>query len=239
MSFEINIISTGSHGNAVVIDNCILIDVGLNYSRLRDTLLSVDKILITHRHGDHLQLPALRKLHQERPWKLASSLHCNLDVAIAIESAPSKRTPLKVERENIFDVTDSFEIQAGGQTYKVDTFPLDHDVTNQGFVFTKEDGQKLIFATDTSTMKHAPKGPYEYIVIEGNYDEDKIIESLMSDDFNESYRASRNLRHLSIQSFEKFVTANSIPGITRVWQLHESGVFGMRSGLAEIIEERV
>ena len=130
-----------------------------------------------------------------------------------------------IETDRLTGFSD-FEIKMGDDTYRVETYPLYHDVENQGFVFTKNGQSTLIHATDTSTMKDAPQIQYDIILVEGNYDESKLIEYLQSEDRNTRYRAARNLRHLSIQAHENFVKSHSHPE-TQSLMLHESYDFGL------------
>lgn len=64
---DYKIISTGSQGNAVLIQNTILIDCGVPFSRLADDYKSLKLVLLTHIHGDHFNPATLRKLARERP----------------------------------------------------------------------------------------------------------------------------------------------------------------------------
>ena len=178
--FKVDIIGTGSTGNAVVIDDKLLIDCGLTFDKLGDKVMGIEHIFITHRHGDHIKVPTLSKIYKDRPWVL------------------------------------------------LETFKLYHDVPNQGFVITNEDGETLLFATDTNSMISAPRRKYDYLVVEGNYDEDKVVEASLSDDDITAMRAQRNLRHLSVQSFENFVRAHSKEDSV-IYQLHESDTFGVSS----------
>lgn len=233
MSYEIEIVGTGSTGNAVLIDGVILIDVGLTFKKLEPTLLKAEHIFITHRHGDHLQVPALSKLFKVRPWILRESLHCNADVAEFIREKNNSRFEFEVPENNIFNEhQDHFEIIAGGRTYQVHTFKLVHDVPNQGFVLINDKNETLIYASDTSTMSYAPAMKYDVIVVEGNYDEDKVVEAVLSDDYMTRFRATRNFRHLSVQQFEDFVRSHSKQD-TIAYQLHESGTFGVSSNFGE------
>lgn len=236
MGFEIDIIGTGSSGNAIYIDNCILIDMGLPYKVIGKYLEEAEKILITHRHGDHLNIPALRKINKLKPWKLQNVLHCNQDVANKIKDSELKSFDFKVKQDKIFDSDkDMFEFDINDNHYQVETFLLDHDVQNQGFIITKNNEINLIYATDTSTMKYAPiDRKFDYIFVEGNYDEDRVAEALDSKDTNVQYRAMRNFRHLSIQSFYDYVNKVMKPE-SHVFQLHESSVFGINS---EIVKKR-
>lgn len=228
MAFKINIINTGSNGNAILIDDAIMIDCGLPFKTLKEyNILDLDVLFITHRHGDHLNMSVLRNIDKLRPWnKLSSMIYTNKDVAEKINT--DKKLQDKVK--NIIAHGDIFEITANNKIYKVEVFKCAHDVENTGFVFTNEENETLIFATDTSTMKYAPNMLYDYIVVEGNYDEVKLKTDQLSDNYEVRRRAFRNLRHLSIQQFEDFVTNYSKPD-SEVWQLHESNEYGAISRL--------
>lgn len=64
---DCKIISTGSQGNAVLIQNTILIDCGVPFSRLTDDYKNLKLVLLTHSHGDHFNPSTLRRLARERP----------------------------------------------------------------------------------------------------------------------------------------------------------------------------
>lgn len=249
MSFNVNIVSTGSVGNCIVIDDYIVIDFGLPYSPkdktkvgCSDALSKAEVIFVTHRHGDHLNPAVVKRLHRERPNRLANQLYVNSDVLEKLytddDLNPNVSTPkaktnsLELPTDHILTENSNFDITipSTGRTYNVQAFKLVHDVENQGFVFTNEEGETLVFATDTNTMEFAPRRLFDYIVVEGNYDEDKVFDDMISDNYESRRRAVRNLRHLSIQQFEDFVMKNSHAN-TIVYQLHESGEYGVRSDL--------
>ena len=48
---EYEIISTGSQGNAVVINNNILIDVGVSFKALKNVYRKLQLVLLTHIHS--------------------------------------------------------------------------------------------------------------------------------------------------------------------------------------------
>ena len=150
-------------------------------------------------------------------------LHVNSDCYEMIErKAPEIAEMIESERLTSHS---SLNLKIDGVEYQIETYPLYHDVENQGFVITK-DGKTLIHATDTSTMKDAPNKQFDVILVEGNYDESKLIEYLKSDDREVRYRAARNLRHLSIQAHENFVKSHSHPETVSL-MLHESYDFGL------------
>ena len=230
--FKIDIIGTGSSGNCVVIDNSIVIDCGLPIKKIGQTVINADALFITHRHSDHLNLSILHHLYRKAPWKLTQSLYTNADVEKKIIADRSPRFEPTLNQQHIYDQHSNIQITAGGRQYAVQMFPLHHDVENEGFVFTRDDGKKLIYATDTNSIADAPSEKFDAIMLEGNFDEDKIIDYLKSDDFNERFRAMRNMRHLSVQQFENFVSTHA-KSQAEIYQLHESGTFGIESTLAE------
>lgn len=263
MSFEIDIIGTGSSGNCIIIDNDLIIDVGVpkkriiahfdgeeaveamkpteQNNRLVEILGEKSAIFITHRHGDHLQLPVLNVLDKQRPWLLKNMVHTNQSVVDFIKERSKQLSGFEIA--NVINEDSQFEIVGKTQTYKISTFRLVHDVPNQGFIIENELGETLLYATDTSTMQFVPTGRYDYLLVEGNYDENKIEfdieQSLTNADLDEKTakamadRALRNLRHLSVQQFEDFVRRNMKP-TSIIYQLHESEGFGIRSDLEGI-----
>ena len=64
---DYKIISTGSKGNAVVVDGRILIDCGVPFCRLESVYRDLDAVLLTHIHSDHFQPKTLARLAAERP----------------------------------------------------------------------------------------------------------------------------------------------------------------------------
>ena len=231
--FKVEILGTGSTGNAVLIDDKILIDCGLGVKKLMPYLSNVRHLFITHRHSDHLNISVLKNITKSLSQSIIRyGLHVNTDCYNMIrDKAPDLAEIIETDR---LTGSSDFEIKMGDDIYRVETYPLYHDVENQGFVFTKNGQSTLIHATDTSTMKDAPQRQYDVILVEGNYDESKLIEYLQSEDRNTRYRAARNLRHLSIQAHENFVKSHSHPE-TQSLMLHESYDFGL--GMSDELKE--
>ena len=188
--FKVEILGTGSTGNAVLIDDKILIDCGLGVKKLMPHLSNVRHLFITHRHSDHLNISVLKNIAKSLSQSIIRyGLHVNTDCYNMIrDKAPDLAEIIETDR---LTGSSDFEIKMGEDVYRVETYPLYHDVENQGFVFTKNGQSTLIHATDTSTMKDAPQRQYDVILVEGNYDESKLIEYLQSEDRNTRYRAAR------------------------------------------------
>ena len=75
--FDIDIVATGSSGNMTIIDGCIALDFGVPAKVLSPYIDKLSAILITHRHGDHMNPPALNALVKNRPGLLRSGLYIN------------------------------------------------------------------------------------------------------------------------------------------------------------------
>lgn len=161
---EYNIISTGSKGNAVVINKCIMIDCGVPFKALKDVYRSLGLVLLTHRHVDHFNWRTIKMLAQERPmlrfgcpeW-LAASL---LDLVC----------PKQID---IYDMSK-------GVTYdfiEIKPVPLIHNVPNCGYKI-KISGEMLFYATDTNSLDGIEIPCYDLYMIEANYNEAEITERI-------------------------------------------------------------
>ena len=81
-----NIISTGSQGNAVIIENSILIDCGVPFKLLEKHIKPLKLVLLTHIHSDHFNKTTIRRLAQERPtlrfacgeWLVPALVECGV-----------------------------------------------------------------------------------------------------------------------------------------------------------------
>ena len=84
-----NIISTGSQGNAVVINDNILVDCGTSFKALSGVYRGLAVVLLTHIHSDHFNKTTIRRLAKERPllrwccceWLLNDLINCGVNVA--------------------------------------------------------------------------------------------------------------------------------------------------------------
>lgn len=145
MTFDV--ISTGSSGNAVVLNKNILIDCGVSFSKVKPYMKELYLVLLTHIHGDHFNPRTVRALHRERPglrWGC-----CEWMVAPLLEAGVDKR---------VIDVYDpdikAFEMY--GPRISIRPERLTHDVPNCGYhlLLTPEHGkrERIFYATDTGTL---------------------------------------------------------------------------------------
>lgn len=229
MTFDIRVVGTGSSGNCVVIDNSLMIDAGLSVTDMKADLATVSAVFVTHQHGDHANPAMVNHLARHRPALLRSRVYMNTSTKTALQSKVPKHHDVLARCPVITGHDWETTVRVlNGRRYHVKAFTLVHNVENYGFVVTNEDGDTLIYATDTETMRHAPQQRYDYILVEGNWDEDKFSEMIGTHDIAIQQRALQNLRHLSVQKFEEFVRKYGHDE-TVSYQMHCSNDLGTRS----------
>ena len=192
-----NIISTGSQGNAVVVDDIILIDCGVSFKALKDVYKELQIVLLTHIHADHFKRSTIKRLAKERP---ALRFGC-------CEWLANELVEAGVPWRNI----DVFEI---GKVYdyeifKVSPVKLYHNVPNCGYrVFAN--GEKAIYATDTEHLQGITAKDYDLYMIEANYTNEDLQERINAKLEAGEYCYELNVanRHLSHEQASEWLMDN-------------------------------
>lgn len=192
-----NIISTGSHGNAVVVNDYILIDCGVSFKALKEVYEDLKIVLLTHKHNDHIKKATIKKLASERPtlrfacceWLVPELVSCNV----------SERNIDVLEIGKIYDYT----------AFKVSPVKLYHDVPNCGYrLFFGE--KKALYATDTEHLDGITAKDYDLYLIEANYKTDEMEERIRAkqEAGEYSYEMNATTRHLSKEQADEFLIEN-------------------------------
>lgn len=191
------IISTGSQGNAVVINNIILIDCGVNFKALEPYYRALKLVLLTHIHSDHFNKTAIKLLARNRPtlrfacgkWLVPDVIDCG------------------VNKANI-DVVEFNTLYNYG-VCNVIPFPLVHDVPNCGWKIHFPIG-KVIYATDTNNLNGVTARDYDLYLIEANYIDEEIQEKIREKEANGEFAYERRVlrTHLSKAKCDNFIYSN-------------------------------
>lgn len=192
-----NIISTGSHGNAVVLQDSILIDCGVSFKALQEVYKALKIVLLTHRHSDHFNPTTIRKLATERPTLRFAC--CEWLVKDLLECDVSERNIDVLEIGKIYDY----------RAFKISPIKLYHNVPNAGYrVFV--DGEKAIYATDTEHLEGISAKDYDLYMIEGNYTDEDLQERINAKLETGEYCYELNVasRHLSKEQADAFLFEN-------------------------------
>ncbi len=194
---EYNIISTGSHGNAVVLNDYVLIDCGVPFKSLKNVFKNLKIVLLTHEHNDHVKKSTIRKLAAERPTlRFACG---DWLVPILVECDVSERNIDVLEIGKIYDYG----------AFKVSPIKLYHDVPNCGFRLFFGD-KKVLYATDTEHLEGVSAKDYDLFMIEANYTEDDLKRRIEEKQKNGEYSYEMNAaaRHLSKEQADAFLLEN-------------------------------
>lgn len=206
-NIDYKIISSGSKGNAVIINN-ILIDIGIPFKQLEPYLNNIEYIFITHIHSDHLSKSTFKTIKKRyKHIKIFS----NYEVAQEVGASNLTKT-LNVGIK--YDFND----------FIVEAFECYHDVICYGYTFIIDD-LNIIYATDTNNLDNAPLIKYDYLFLESNHDENKIKT------IKNSYRKygydviESAYRHLSTQKAKAFYYLNRRNKDSKFIELHQSSRF--------------
>lgn len=199
MTFDI--ISTGSKGNAVVLNSSIMIDCGVPFNRLSPYIKPLRLVLLTHEHGDHFVPSTVRRLHQERPtlrWGC-----CEWMVPHLLEAGVDKR---------IIDVYEPHRTYLYPYDIQIRPEPLTHNVPNCGYhIF--DAWERIFYATDTGTMDGILAPEYDWYFIESNHTQAEIAaraaEKQAAGIYAYEVKATEN--HLSREQAEDWLYQNMGP----------------------------
>ena len=202
VGIDYKIIKSGSSGNCVII-NDVMVDIGVSYKEIEKELYNIKYLLITHAHSDHINKTSLESLKKYFP---RITIIGNYEVhQLHRVHKISGNIPLKFK------------------DYTFTPFECEHDVVCQGYVW-KYQGLDIIYATDTSSMKHAPKLKYDYFFLESNHDEKKL-EQVRSERAGAYSPYLSAKRHLSTQEAKKFYYLNRKSRDSEWIELHKSNRF--------------
>lgn len=187
-----NIISTGSQGNCLILDNIIAVDMGVPFKAVRPYIKELQLILLTHAHQDHFNRATINTIYENRPsirFAVPPWLH--------------------------YKQSDNIDALALDTWYdygiaKIKPFELFHDIDNCGW-FIEYKGNRIIYATDTSRIDHVNAPNFDFYFIEANYIEDDIKERIAAKEaageYVYEYRSMQT--HLSKEKADAWLMENA------------------------------
>lgn len=191
------IISTGSQGNAVVVDEIILIDCGVSFKALKDVYKELQIVLLTHIHADHFKRSTIKRLAKERPTLRFGC--CEWLANELVEAGVSWRNIDVFEIGKVYDY----------EVFKVSPVKLYHNVQNCGYrIFAN--GEKGIYATDTGHLQGITAKDYDLYMIEANYTDEDLQERINAKLEAGEYCYELNVanRHLSHEQASEWLMDN-------------------------------
>jgi len=193
------IISSGSHGNAVLYGG-VLVDCGVSYKSIEPHLRRLKIVLLSHAHQDHLNVKTIKKIISERPGVRIGCGEWMLEKLEGIDR--SKIDVMEAGKKYTYPVL----------LYYIYVKPvtLYHDVPNFGFKI-EINGKKIFHATDTAHLEGIEAKDYDLYAIEYNHDSEdiqqRIEEKRAAGQF--AYEVGASNSHLSRQQAIDFIIKNA------------------------------
>ena len=205
-----NIISTGSGGNAVLLNGSILVDCGVSWKQLAPVANGIKLVLLTHSHGDHFRPQTVKRLADERPtirWAC-----CSWMLPLLAKAG--------VATEHIDCVPENRRLRypALGTVRAQSVY---HDVPN--CCWHIEIGtEKAFYCTDAGYLDGIHANEYNLYLLEANHGEQEITARTAEKDARGEYayerRAAQN--HLSKEQANAWLMDNAADW-SRIVYLHE------------------
>ena len=197
-----NIIGSSSKGNAIIVEDKIILDCGVTYIKLKNYLKNIKLIFISHNHKDHLLPPTIKKISYNYP---------TIKFLTGSEEVVIKLVECGVNKKNIFIVKPSKWYNLGLIKAKLE--PLEHDTPNYALLFEYKD-KKCIYIVDTASVENIEAKNYDLYLIENNFQEEILEKHIQecvdnNDDENKLYYLRRTLNtHLSKSKCDDFLINN-------------------------------
>lgn len=235
---DVKVLASGSSGNCYRVSDgstTILLDAGISLKRIMKgcdyNLSKIEACFVTHCHGDHskavgdllrLGIPvymthgeAEEYEKRKEPWER------RLRLKIAeMKGDPKKYLPVEVG------------------TLMVLPFATNHDTPEPvGFlVWSSKTRERLLYFTDTFYLwNRFPQ--FDYLIGEVNYDAETLQEHIESKETG-AYRAKRLFSsHMSLDNFLKFLRANDLTRLKKIWICHMSDDHGNEERIKRAVQE--
>lgn len=186
MRYEI--IGSSSKGNCIVVEDILMLDCGVTYTKIKPYLKNVKLIFISHIHKDHLLPTTIQKIAYNKP---------TMKFVTGSKQVVRKLDELGVNRDNIIYLYNYSWFDLGIIKLKLE--PMHHDSENCGLHF-KRNGKKGIYLVDTGNVDNVNAKNYDLYLIEANYKEE-VLE-----------------KHKKECSQEELVYLNRVPQVHLSWE---------------------
>jgi len=209
---KLKVISTGSIGNAYILDNgneALLIECGVNIMDIKKALnFDFSKVvgcLVTHEHNDHAK-------------SINDVMKLGIDVYASNGTFAKTGTSIKSHKQNEIVSKQNFRIG----NFKIMAFDIQHDAAEPlGFLIDHPDCGKTLFLTDTNYCKYTFPG-LNNIIIEANFSKE-IIDRKFGADSGKEFLRNRILRsHFSLDNCKDMLKANDLTAVNNIVLIHLS-----------------
>ena len=224
MRLEFLNLGSGSSGNCTYLkygNTSLLIDLGFSCKKIKEKLVSnnidpcsIDGILITHGHSDHIKGLGLFCKERQIP------VYCNLGTQTEILAAIKRDNKKTIPTFKIFNTGDRFSIK----DISIDTFRIPHDTSDPvGYMF-KTVSIRVGVVTDlgkvTTLVTEHIRGAYA-LLFESNHDVDLLRHS--NRPWSSKQRTLSSSGHLSNEQSATALDEIAMDGLKEIVLGHLSG----------------
>ena len=182
-----------------------MIDCGMPYNAMKNELYKCNTLLITHLHGDHIKPATFNKILSNFP---------------RIKTFANPTVAYKYHINEVISST-AFQTPSG---IVITPYPGSHDTEVTYFTW-EQDGESVIYATDTCLLENPNGIKFDWLFLESNYDEQKL-NAMAKQYANRNYDPwVSSHRHLSTQQSKAFYYCNRKSEESHWVELHKSGRF--------------
>lgn len=206
---KIQTLASGSTGNSYLIDDGqtqLLIELGIQFKQIQQALnyetSKVDGCLISHSHKDHCK-------------GVEQALKASMDVYMS--QTTKNEIGIEHNRIKLYENKEQFRIG----TMVILPFNVKHDVENHGFLIQSDNGERLLFATDTYYVRYKFKN-INYLMIECNYSEGILRQNVDEGKIHPALANRIRASHFSLQNVIDFLWANDLTEVEEIHLLHLS-----------------
>lgn len=190
-----DILQTGSKGNAMVINNQILIDCGVPFKKLNLYYKNIALVLLTHQHCDHFNKSTIKRLAKERP---TLRFACGKFLVSFLQECGVRNIDI-LENDHTY----------GYGICTVTPVRLVHNVECFGYKIILGD-EKIFYATDTNSLEHISASNFDYYFVEANYEDEEIMERIAEKEVQGMYAYEHDVlnNHLSKAKCDAWLEIN-------------------------------
>ena len=202
--------ASGSRGNCYRITDGrtpLLLECGIPYKEIQKALnFRVSEIagcLVSHEHHDHSK--AVKEI-------MRAGIDCYMSQGTA------GTLGISGHRANIIKAKQQFRIG----TWSILPFETQHDAAEPlGFLLANQDGDKLLYATDTYYIRYRFSG-LTHIMVECNYSLDILKRNVEAGAVPKELKSRILKSHFSLENVKQFLRANDLSRVREIWLLHLS-----------------
>ncbi|MEG0470748.1 MAG: MBL fold metallo-hydrolase [Solibacillus sp.] len=207
---EIKTIATGSKGNCYHISDGstqLLLEAGISFKQIQTGVnfetSNIAGVLVTHEHMDHCK-----------------GVQGCLKRGMTIYMSQGTKDGMGLTDVQIRIIKSKEQFRIG--TWTILPFDVQHDVNEPlGFLLQSDNGDKLLFATDTYYIKYKFTG-LTHLMIECNYDQQTLDENVESGRIHPAMKKRVLRSHFGLENLLSFFAANDLNKVEEIHLLHLS-----------------